>query len=99
MWKPVTVQMARPRVGQTVPVVAPPGTMIVPIKPSLIDSPLMAVAFDGVIVGGAATLAVGYHKKSRGGNSKVNQNMSALFWAVTGLFGLKLALDVNRFSK
>jgi hypothetical protein len=87
-WRPAQVRLA-PVLGQTVS--NPPGTMVVPVKPAFIDSPVIQFATDI-----AATVSMGMLGSSFG---KVNSRWSTPFWVASGLAAFKGLYDLSRLNR
>ena len=88
-WRPLPVRLA-PGIGQTT-VSNPPGTMVVPVKPAFIDSPVVQFTTDI-----AATISMAMLGHSFG---KANSRWSTPFWVASGLAAFKGLYDLSRLNR
>lgn len=88
-WRPAQVRLA-PTLGQTA-VSSPPGTMIVPVKPAFIDSPVVQLMTDV-----AAALSMGMLGNSFG---RANSRWSTPFWVASGLAAFKGLYDLSKLNR
>ena len=88
-WRPAQVRLA-PAIGQQVST-PPPGTMIVPVKPAFIDSPLIQFLTDA-----AAAVSMGMLGASFG---KAHSRWSTVFWVASGLAGFKGLYDLSKLNR
>lgn len=96
-WRPAQVRFA-PSMGQTPISIVPPAAAA---RPSLIDSPLMAVLFDAAIGVGSLTLATGYMKKAKTKPQEKSRYkpLGYLFFGLMGLSTVKLFVDGARLGQ
>lgn len=97
-WRPAQVRLA-PVMGQQA-ISADPGAAAA--RPSLIDSPLMAIFFDAAIGAGSLILATGYMKKAKT-KPKEEKNrykpLGYLFFGLMGLSAVKLFADGSKLGQ
>lgn len=99
-WRPAQVRLApySSSMGQ-----APIANVPASPGPALIDSPVMAVVFDGAVGAGAFLLAEARRQTAKTETSpekkKKSRNISYFFYGLSGLFALKLFLDGGRLGR
>lgn len=94
-WRPAQVQLApahrpAPALSQAM-TNPPPGTMIVPVKPAFIDSPLVQL-----ISSTTAAVSSGMLGYSFG---KANSRWSTVFWAVSAITGFVALINLTKLNR
>lgn len=88
-WRPAQVRLA-PAIGQQA-TSNPPGTMVVPVRPAFIDSPVVQFATD--LAASVSTGILGYTF------GKVNSRWSTVFWMLSGITAFKGFYDLSRLNR
>lgn len=88
-WRPAQVRLA-PSIGQQT-VSNPSGTMIVPVRPAFIDSPVVQFVTD--LAASISTAMLGHSF------GKANSRWSTVFWAASAVTGAKGLYDLSRLNR
>lgn len=93
-WRPAQVRVVpSPMVGQQA-VSNPPGTVLVPVRPAFIDSPVIQLTTDV-----AAAVSMGMLGHSFGKVPPHGSRWSTVFWVFSALAGFKALYDLSKLNR